>query len=81
MFYGGLGYQLEHHLFPTISYSRLDAVALLTKRACAEFGVPYFYYPTIWGALVAHARFIARMSRAEPLAGAGAADDIVKKTV
>lgn len=61
-FFGGLGYQLEHHLFPTISYSRLPAIAPIVRATCAEFGLPYFYYPTVLHALGAHLRFLRRMS-------------------
>ncbi|MEM9075177.1 MAG: fatty acid desaturase [Myxococcota bacterium] len=60
-FFGGLGYQIEHHLFPTISYSRLDEIVPIVKETCAEFGVPYHYYPTAWSALVAHYQFLRRM--------------------
>lgn len=62
-FYGGLGYQIEHHLFPTVSYSRLGEIAPIVRRSCEEFGVPYYYYPTARSALVAHYRFLRDMGR------------------
>lgn len=65
-FLGGLGYQTEHHLFPTLSYSRLKEIAPIVRQTCAEFGLPYFYEPTALHALLAHARFLVRMSRPEP---------------
>lgn len=61
--FGGLGYQIEHHLFPTISYSRLNEIVPIVRKTCEEFGVPYFYYPTAWSALVAHYRFLRTMGR------------------
>lgn len=64
-FFGGLGYQLEHHLFPTLSYSQLHKVAPIVRATCEEFGIPYFYYPTVFHALWAHAAFLWRMSRPE----------------
>ncbi len=67
-FFGGLGYQIEHHLFPTLSYSRLGEIAPIVRQTCAEFGVPYFYYPTAFQALAEHYRFLRRMSVAEPVA-------------
>lgn len=67
-FLGGLGYQLEHHLFPTLSYSRLGAIAPIVRQTCAEFGLPYFYYPTAAHALWAHMQFLVRMSKPDPLA-------------
>lgn len=62
-FFGGLGYQIEHHLFPTISYSRLHEIVPIVRKTCEEFGVPYYYYPTAWSALVAHYRFLRDMGR------------------
>lgn len=61
--FGGLGYQIEHHLFPTISYSRLGEIAPIVRQTCKEFGVPYHYYPTARLALVAHYRFLRDMGR------------------
>jgi fatty acid desaturase len=66
-FFGGLGYQLEHHLFPTLSYSQLDRVAPIVRAACAEFGLPYHYYPTVLHALAGHARFLYRASLPAPV--------------
>lgn len=60
-FFGGLGYQIEHHLFPTISYSRLDEIVPIVKQTCAEFDVPYYYYPTAWSALRAHYVFLREL--------------------
>lgn len=62
-FFGGLGYQIEHHLFPTLSYSRLHAIAPIVRETCAEFGAPYFYFPTAWGAVKAHFGFLREMGR------------------
>lgn len=62
-FFGGLGYQIEHHLFPTLSYSRLQQVAPIVQQTCKEFGVPYFYYPTAFHAYWAHVKFLRRMGQ------------------
>ena len=72
-FFGGLGYQLEHHLFPTLSYSRLQGIVPIVRATCAEFGVPYFYYPTAWHAICAHMSFLVRMSRPDPVGATSAA--------
>jgi len=57
----GLGFQIEHHLFPTLSYSRLADIAPIVKQTCEEFDIPYFYYPTTLDALAGHYRFLRRM--------------------
>jgi len=40
--YGGLNYQVEHHLFPTMPRNRLRAAQPLVEAFCAERGVPYY---------------------------------------
>ncbi len=39
--YGGLNYQVEHHLFPTMQRNRLAKANALVKRFCIEHDVPY----------------------------------------
>lgn len=39
--YGGINYQIEHHLFPTISHVHYRAISGIVKQTCAEFTVPY----------------------------------------
>ena len=39
--YGGLNYQVEHHLFPTMPRNQLRHAQPLVERFCAERGVPY----------------------------------------
>jgi fatty acid desaturase len=39
--YGGLNYQIEHHLFPGMPRSALRHAYPLVKEFCAERGIPY----------------------------------------
>jgi fatty acid desaturase len=39
--YGGLNYQIEHHLFPTIPRKRLKEVQPIVKRFCEQRAIPY----------------------------------------
>jgi len=38
---GGLNYQIEHHLFPSISHVYYPIVGPVVKQVCKDFGVPY----------------------------------------
>lgn len=38
---GGLNYQIEHHLFPSMPSPALRHVQPMVRRHCAELGVPY----------------------------------------
>ncbi|WP_432094763.1 fatty acid desaturase family protein [Streptomyces sp. bgisy100] len=39
---GGLNYQIEHHLFPSMPTPALGRTAQITKEFCAEKGIPYY---------------------------------------
>jgi fatty acid desaturase len=41
MWYGGLNYQIEHHLFPIIPRNRLREVQQTVKVYCQEHSIPY----------------------------------------
>ncbi|NIJ05782.1 fatty acid desaturase family protein [Frigoribacterium faeni] len=40
-FMGGLNYQIEHHLFPSMARPHLRAASKLVKAHCAEHEIPY----------------------------------------
>jgi fatty acid desaturase len=40
-FYGGLNYQIEHHLFPTLPRNGLRQAQQIVRSFCHENGVPY----------------------------------------
>jgi fatty acid desaturase len=39
--YGGLNYQIEHHLFPSMPRSNLRRAQPLVRAYCAERGISY----------------------------------------
>ena len=45
--YGGLNYQIEHHLFPTLPRNRLHDAQTIVRSFCADHGVPYCE-TTLW---------------------------------
>jgi fatty acid desaturase len=38
---GGLNYQIEHHLFPTINHEHLDKITPIIKEICVKYKIPY----------------------------------------
>jgi fatty acid desaturase len=40
--YGGLNYQIEHHLFPSMPRNRLREAQCLIKAFCQEHAIPYY---------------------------------------
>ena len=63
-FTGGLSLQVEHHLFPNISFGHYPAIAEIVADECAKRGVPYTRYPTLWEALVEYTKFMRDVGRA-----------------
>lgn len=60
---GGLNFQVEHHLFPTICHVHYPAVAEIVKATANEFGVPYLENETIMEALRSHMRTLKNLGR------------------
>ena len=44
-FSSGLGYQIEHHLFPEISHPHYPKIAPLVEAYCRKYGLSYRSYP------------------------------------
>jgi linoleoyl-CoA desaturase len=61
---GGLNFQIEHHLFPTLSHVNYPAIAGVVEQTCREFGVPYNVNPSFGAAVASHFRWLRRMGRA-----------------
>jgi linoleoyl-CoA desaturase len=55
-FTGGVNLQVEHHLFPKISYFHLPAIREITMKTCREFDIEYREFPTYFLALKSHIR-------------------------
>jgi len=59
--YGGMNWQIEHHLYPQVSHVHYPAVGNIVKETCAEFGLTYVTHS--WGrALYRHAELLWLLS-------------------
>jgi fatty acid desaturase len=45
---GGLNYQIEHHLFPHISYIYYPEIQPIVRELCKKYNINYTYFPTYW---------------------------------
>jgi len=59
---GGMNYQIEHHLFPSVHQSHYPAISKIVRRLCAKFNVSYVVHPTWFHATLAHIKFMNLMS-------------------
>jgi len=56
--FGGLNFQVEHHLFPRISHVHYPALNKRLKQVCAEFNITYREFPSLRSALWSHLRHL-----------------------
>jgi linoleoyl-CoA desaturase len=52
--FGGLNFQIEHHLFPRISHVHYPELSKRLRKVCQEFGIEYREFPTLRSALWSH---------------------------
>ena len=73
--FGGLHYQIEHHLFPSIARIRLKKLKKIVEPFCEEVGVPYVEVGCFrsWWQVLAHLHQVSRPLRRRGRRAAGAA--------
>ncbi|MBT4136542.1 MAG: acyl-CoA desaturase, partial [Candidatus Latescibacteria bacterium] len=68
-YWGGLNYQIEHHLFPKICHIHYPAISKIVQSTCEDFQVKYISYPTVGKAIGAHYRALKGLGRQETHTG------------
>ena len=66
-FFGGLNYQIEHHLFPHICHIHYPQLSGIVKKTAEEFGITYNVNTTMWDAIKSHTRMLKVLGREETL--------------
>lgn len=61
---GGLNFQVEHHLFPSISHVHYPELNKIVKQTCNEFEIRYKEYPTFGHALKSHINHLKQVGQA-----------------
>ena len=62
--FGGLNFQVEHHLFPKISHIHYPEINKRLKQVCMEFNVKYREFPTLRSALRSHLVYLRQAGMA-----------------
>jgi linoleoyl-CoA desaturase len=60
---GGLNFQVEHHLFPTICHVHYPKISEIVKKTAEEFNLPYNNKRTFVGALWSHEVMLWKLGR------------------
>jgi len=64
---GGLNYQIEHHLFPTISHIHYDKISKIVKSTAKEFNLPYYEYSKFHEAVASHLKILRLLGEGKAL--------------
>ena len=49
--FGGINYQIEHHLFPSLCNIHLPKIKPIVMQTCKEFNIPYIHHENIFDAI------------------------------
>ncbi|MFN0065512.1 MAG: fatty acid desaturase family protein, partial [Chlamydiales bacterium] len=61
--FGGLNFQVEHHIFPHICHIHLPKIAKIVKETAKEFGLAYHENETFIGAVLSHFKTLKRLGK------------------
>ncbi len=65
--FGGLNFQIEHHIFPYVCHIHLPKIAPIVKATAKEFGLPYYENGSFFGAIRSHFRTLRKFGKRVPL--------------
>ena len=60
---GGLNFQVEHHLFPSIGHVHFRSISKIVQKCAFDFNLPYNESPTLRKAIFSHIRLLKNMGR------------------
>lgn len=58
---GGLNFQIEHHLFPSMSHIHYPRLSPIIRSVCDEFHVRYVAHDTAWSAIRSHFSWLRQL--------------------
>lgn len=61
--FGGLNFQIEHHLFPNICHIHYPAISRIARQASKAHNLPYLEHRTLLGAITSHCRMLRKLGR------------------
>lgn len=61
--WGGMNYQIEHHLFPAMNHVWYPKIAPIVKETCKEYNIPYPYNDNWLTCLSSYVKFLKVMEK------------------
>lgn len=65
-FVGGLNFQVEHHLFPSICHIHYKKISKIVEQTAKEYMLPYHSYKTFIKALSEHTKMLKALGKHNP---------------
>ncbi|MGR3319814.1 MAG: fatty acid desaturase family protein [Candidatus Anammoxibacter sp.] len=62
-YFGGLNFQIEHHLFPEICHVHYPALSSIVEKTCKQFNVLYVSKRTVFSAIADHYKFLKSLGK------------------
>jgi fatty acid desaturase len=62
MYFGGMNYQIEHHLFPGVHPRHYPAISEIVQSNCKKYDVPYVSHSSWFHSLASHFKFMSRFA-------------------
>ena len=62
-FAGGLNFQIEHHLFPTICHVHYRKISKIVRETAKEYGLPYYHHPRMYKAVLSHLKMLKQFGQ------------------
>ncbi|GBF97145.1 hypothetical protein Rsub_10332 [Raphidocelis subcapitata] len=78
-FTGGLNLQVEHHLFPAISFMHYPAISKIVAEEAAKRGIPYAHYDTLPQIVARFVRYMKEVGVADQVPASGTAAAQLKR--
>jgi linoleoyl-CoA desaturase len=63
--FGGLNFQIEHHLFPKICHIHYRALSPIVKSTALEYGLPYHERPHFFSAFKSHITILKKLGTSD----------------
>ncbi len=61
---GGLNYQIEHHLFPSVCHIHYPKISGIVKETAEKYGLPYYFEKSHYSALKGHYKMVQGLGSA-----------------
>jgi linoleoyl-CoA desaturase len=67
-YFGGLNFQVEHHLFPKVCHLHYPALSRIVEEVAVEHGIRYRANVTLGDAVVSHYRLLRKLGQPDAAA-------------